>query len=280
MTSENGLARLQRRPAAAIATPRCPQINKTNVERLAPQVDVHDPGRGATAGDADGRGRASCTSLRRTRCYALDAGTGRQIWHYRRPRDRGHASAGGTNRGAAVAGDRVFMVTDNAHMIALNRFTGELLWDTEMADWRKNYFATSAPLAAGNLVVVGHRRRRAWHARVRRRRTIRQPGKEVWRFWTVPSPGEPGSETWQGNGIEHGGAPTWFTGTYDPTARHRLLADRQSRARNTTATIARATTSTRIAILALDREDRQAEVALPVHAARPVGLGCDRDVRS
>ena len=55
-------------------------------------------------------------------------------------------AAGGINRGVAVAGERVFMVTDHAHLLALNRFTGELLWDTEMADWRQNYNATSAPL--------------------------------------------------------------------------------------------------------------------------------------
>ena len=77
-------------------------------------------------------------------------------------------AAGGINRGVAVAGDRVFMVTDHAHLIALNRFTGELLWDTEMADWRQNYNATSAPLIVGDLVVVGHGRRRAGRARVSR----------------------------------------------------------------------------------------------------------------
>ncbi len=56
-----------------------------------------------------------------------------------------------------------------------------------------------------------------------------ETGKEVWRFWTVPKPGEPGSETWQGKDIEHGGAPTWFTGSYDAALDTRLLADRQSR---------------------------------------------------
>ena len=122
---------------------------------------------------------------------------------------------GGTNRGVAVAGDRVFMETDNAHIIALNRFTGKLVWDTEMADWRQSYFATSAPLAVGNLVVAGvgggeHGTRGFLAA------YDQATGKEAWRFWTVPKPGEPGSETWQGKGIEHGGAPTWFTGTYDP----------------------------------------------------------------
>ena len=176
-------------------------------------------------------------------CFALDAGSGRQIWHYQRPRTQ--AMIGGdANRGVGVAGDRVFMMTDHAHVIALNRFTGELLWDTALEDWRKNYSATSAPLPAGNLVISGvsggeHGANGFVAAH------DQETGKEVWRFWTVPKPGEPGSETWQGKDIDHGGAPTWFTGSYDPGARHRLLAGRQSEPRNTTATIARATTCTR-----------------------------------
>jgi alcohol dehydrogenase (cytochrome c) len=150
-------------------------------------------------------------------CYALDAGAGREIWHYQRPRTKdlvGNA-AGGINRGVAIAGDRVFMVTDHAHLIALNRFTGALLWDTEMADWRQNYNATGAPLAVGNLVVTGtsggDEGVRGFVAAF-----DQVTGKEVWRFWTVPRPGEPKAETWQGKGIEHPGATTWLTGTYDP----------------------------------------------------------------
>ena len=147
-------------------------------------------------------------------CFALDAGSGRRIWHFKRPRTKGIAG-GGANRGAAVAGDRVFMVTDNAHLIALNRFTGDVLWETELADWRQNYAASSAPLPAGNLVISGvsggeHGANGFVAAH------DQETGKEVWRFWTVPKPGEPGSETWQGKDIEHGGAPTWFTGSYDP----------------------------------------------------------------
>ncbi len=146
-------------------------------------------------------------------CYALDAGTGRRIWHFKRPRTKG-VTQGGANRGAGIAGDRLFMQTDNAHTIALNRFTGELLWDTELADWRQNYSASSAPLPAGNLVISGvsggeHGANGFVAAH------DQETGKEVWRFWTVPKPGEPGSETWQGKDIEHGGAPTWFTGSYD-----------------------------------------------------------------
>ena len=136
------------------------------------------------------------------------------------------------------------MVTDHAHIIALNRFTGELLWDTELDDWRKNYAASSAPLPAGNLVISGvsggeHGANGFVAAH------DQETGKEVWRFWTVPKPGEPGSETWQGKDIEHGGAPTWFTGSYDRGARYWSTGRPATPARNTTATIARATTSTR-----------------------------------
>jgi alcohol dehydrogenase (cytochrome c) len=150
-------------------------------------------------------------------CFALDAGTGREIWHYRRQRTKGLVgnAAGGINRGVAVAGDRVFMVTDHAHIIALNRFTGVLLWETEMADWHQNYNATGAPLAVGNLVVTGtsggDEGVRGFVAAFEQ-----TTGREVWRFWTVPRRGEPKADTWQGPGIEHPGATTWLTGTYDP----------------------------------------------------------------
>ena len=115
----------------------------------------------------------------------------------------------------ALAGDRLFMVTDNAHVMALNRLTGDLLWETEMADWRQNYNAISAPLAVGNLVVTGTA---AGDEGVRGFLAAfdQTTGKEVWRFWTVPKPGEPGSETWVGKEIEHPGSAAWFTGSYDP----------------------------------------------------------------
>jgi alcohol dehydrogenase (cytochrome c) len=150
-------------------------------------------------------------------CYALDAGSGREIWHYQRPRTKGLVgnAAGGFNRGVASAGDRVFMVTDNAHLLALNRFTGDVVWETEMADWRQNYNATSAPLAVNGMVVSGtaggEQGARGFLAAY-----DQSTGKEIWRFWTVPLRGEPGSETWKGTAIDHPSATTWFTGSYDP----------------------------------------------------------------
>jgi alcohol dehydrogenase (cytochrome c) len=188
-------------------------INKDTVARLAPTWMFSIPDAGSlqvTPVVVDGIMYVTA----RNQCFALDAGSGRQIWHYKRPHTRG-VTQGHANRGVGVSGDRVFMMTDHAHLIALDRFTGELLWDTALDDWRKNYSASSAPLPAGNLVISGvsggEHGANGFVAAY-----DQETGKEVWRFRTVPRRGEPGSETWQGVDIDHGGAPTWFTGSYDP----------------------------------------------------------------
>jgi alcohol dehydrogenase (cytochrome c) len=153
---------------------------------------------------------------------ALDARTGRQIWQFVRPRTPGLVPTGdpasGINRGVAVLGHRVFLQTDHAHLLALDRLTGQLQWDVEMADYRLNYGSTGAPLIVNDLVIAGIS---AGDEGVRgfldayRAST----GERVWRFWTVPARGEPGSETWIGKALEHGCAATWLTGSYDPDAR-------------------------------------------------------------
>ena len=189
------------------------QIDKTTVSRLAPRwvFSIQDAGQlQVTPVVVDGLMYVTAPN----ECFALDAGTGRRLWHYKRPRTKG-ITGGWANRGVGVAGDRVFMMTDHAHLIALDRFTGDLLWDTALDDWRKNYAATSAPLPAGDLVISGVSGGE-WGANGFVTAHDQETGKEVWRFWTVPRPGEPGSETWLGKDIEHGGAPTWFTGSYDP----------------------------------------------------------------
>jgi alcohol dehydrogenase (cytochrome c) len=192
------------------------QITPANVARLAPRWIFTMPNVShleTTPVVADGFLYATSGN----ECYALDAGTGRELWHFQRPRTRGLTgnAAGGFNRGVAVAGGRVFMATDNAHLLALNRHTGAVVWETEMADWHQNYNATSAPLVVGNLVVSGtaggEQGVRGFLAAF-----DQSSGKEVWRFWTVPAPGEPGSETWKGKDILHGSSVTWLTGSYDP----------------------------------------------------------------
>jgi alcohol dehydrogenase (cytochrome c) len=195
------------------------QIDKTNVAKLAPKWMFPIPN--ATQVETTPlvvEGVMYLSSA--NECWALDAGSGRQIWHYQRPRTRGltgNASIG-FNRGVAWSGDRIFMSTDNAHVIALNRSNGELLWETEMADWHQNYNATAAPLVADGFVIVGTA---GGDEGVRGFVAAFDPqtGKEVWRFWTVPKPGQPGAEavanTWQGANTEHRSGATWMTGTYD-----------------------------------------------------------------
>jgi len=196
------------------------QINTSNIEHLAPKWMFSIPAapRALQVTPVVADGMMYVTSV--NEAYALNARSGQEIWHYRRPRTPGLAgdAATGINRGVAVVGDRVFMVTDNAHLIALHRLTGQLLWDVEMADSRQNYGATSAPLVVNDLVISGvsggDEGIRGFVDAYKA-----STGEHAWRFWTVPEAGEPGSETWSGRAIEHGCAAPWLTGTFDPEAR-------------------------------------------------------------
>jgi alcohol dehydrogenase (cytochrome c) len=191
------------------------QIDKSNVSKLAPKWIFPLPNVTTIENTplvVEGIMYVSSAN----ECYALDAGTGRMVWHYQRARTRGLSgnAAAGFNRGVAWAGERIFMLTDNAHLIALNRFNGELLWETEMADWHQNYNGTSAPLAVENLVISGSAGGdegvRGFVAAY-----DQSTGKQIWHLWTVPAAGEPGSETWKGKDVEHRSGATWMTGTYD-----------------------------------------------------------------
>jgi alcohol dehydrogenase (cytochrome c) len=213
VTSEKGWPTYNGDPGGNRYT-KLTQISKSNIVRLAPRWMFEIPNSGHVEVTPVVVGGIMYITVPNN-CYALDAGTGRELWHYQRRPGDGVAVDFGVNRGVGVAGDRVFMAVDHAHIVALDRFTGELLWDTEMADWRQNYFSTSAPLLAGNLVIAGvgggeHGANGFVIA------LDQETGKEVWRFWTVPKRGTPGSETWEGKDIDHGGAPTWFTGSFDP----------------------------------------------------------------
>ena len=150
------------------------------------------------------------------RAYALDARTGRPIWMYQRqlPADI-RPCCGRVNRGLAILGDKVFMGTLDAHMMALDAKTGNVVWDVPAVDYSGGYTFTPAPLAVKNLVVMGVAGGEygirgfidAYDAAT---------GQRKWRFYTVPGRGEPGQETWEGESYKTGGAAAWITGVYDP----------------------------------------------------------------
>ncbi len=149
--------------------------------------------------------------------FALDAKTGKTRWHYHRPVTEGlidDASAH-HNRGVAILGERLFIETDNAHLVSLDARNGTQLWDVAYTAGNKNYGATSVPLIVKDMVIVGTSGGddgvrgfvAAFNAAT---------GAERWRFWTIPGPHEKGSESWPGDLYLRGGATTWMPGTYDP----------------------------------------------------------------
>jgi alcohol dehydrogenase (cytochrome c) len=152
--------------------------------------------------------------------YALDAGTGRVIWRHAWLISPGliDDASGHISRGVALWHSRLYRLTDNAHLLCLDARSGHLLWDVAYADWNRNYGATGAPLVANDKVIVGTSGGddgvrgfvAAYDAAT---------GKLAWRFWTVPAPGEFGSESWPGDLYLHGGGTTWMPGTYDPGTR-------------------------------------------------------------
>ena len=149
---------------------------------------------------------------------ALDLRTGRPIWTYRRSLPKGIiVCCGQVNRGLAALDDQLFVGTVDAHLVALDMHTGRVRWDVEVADYKAAYSITAAPMAVKDKIIVGIAGAEygirgfldAYDAKT---------GKRTWRFWTVPAPGEPGSETWSGDSWKTGGAPTWVTGAYDAEA--------------------------------------------------------------
>jgi alcohol dehydrogenase (cytochrome c) len=150
------------------------------------------------------------------RAFALDARTGRAIWRYQRNLpDKLQPCCGMVNRGFAILGNRLFMATLDAHVIALDTKTGNLLWDVTAADYHKAYTFTVAPLALKNEVVVGVSGGE-YGVRGFVDAYDTETGRRLWRFNTVPGPSEPGHETWSGDSWQTGGAPAWITGSFDP----------------------------------------------------------------
>ncbi len=147
---------------------------------------------------------------------ALNAVTGELLWRYRRPRPKDVFVLHDTNRGISLYGDKVFYAAAEAVLVALDARTGKEVWTKTVADNKSAYYITLAPLVADGKVMLGAS---GGEFGVRGFVAAFDPdsGKELWRTFTVPAPGEPGSETWpKGDQWKTGGAPVWVTGNYDP----------------------------------------------------------------
>jgi alcohol dehydrogenase (cytochrome c) len=147
---------------------------------------------------------------------ALDAKTGALLWRYRRGLPDDIIILHSTTRGVAVYGDKVFLAANEAVLVALDARTGREVWTTKVEDNSKGYYMTLAPLIADNKVLVGAS---GGELGIRGFVAAYDPetGRQLWKTFTIPAPGEPGSETWpKGDEWKTGGGSIWVTGNYDP----------------------------------------------------------------
>ncbi len=190
------------------------EINRANVGRLRLKWIFPIPHSGLELTPLEASGVMYVTGPNQV--YAIDAFTGNQIWKYSRPQTReiGGDAMLGTNRGVAIRDDKVFYVTDNAHLLALSRATGELVWEKTMPEELQHYGGTLAPLVVNDTVIAGvsgaDQGIRGFVVCYKA-----ESGELLWRHWTVPRTGEPGSQTWEGSEPLRGGGSTWLTGSYD-----------------------------------------------------------------
>jgi alcohol dehydrogenase (cytochrome c) len=192
------------------------QINTTNVRNLEQKWVLQNRVFGAwqaTPLVVDG---VMYVTQRPNDIIAMDAKTGRVFWIYRHntaPDQK--ACCGANNRGVAILGDAVFMGTLDGYLLSVDAATGKLNWKVKVAEMKAAYSITMAPMAIKDRVIVGVGGGEygirgfvsAYEAK---------SGKELWKFHTIPAPGETGSDTWQGDAWKTGGGPVWLTGSFDP----------------------------------------------------------------
>jgi alcohol dehydrogenase (cytochrome c) len=192
------------------------QINRTNVKRLVPvwTTSVWNE-LGELAAPAIYNGAMYVINGRWT--FALDARTGRQIWRTPVTLEMGTTGAPITRGGPVLYNGKLFRITYDNHLVALDMKTGKELWNQKYAEGKEGYYSTGAPIIANGVLISGM---------AGGERTTRgfldgwdpDTGRKLWRRYTIPAPGEPGSETWprDSEAWKYGGGPTWRSGSYDP----------------------------------------------------------------
>ena len=145
----------------------------------------------------------------------LEAKSGREILRYKKTIPDELQQLHPTNRGVALYGDRVYIATTDAFLVALDAKTGKEVWKTAVADWKSGYYMTLAPLAAKGKIMIGSSGGE-YGIRGFVAAFDADSGKEAWRTYTIAGPGEPGGDSWPGDTYKRGGGSVWITGTYDP----------------------------------------------------------------
>jgi alcohol dehydrogenase (cytochrome c) len=191
------------------------EITPSNVSRLHATWALQMPGSStleATPLVVDG---VMYTSGPPGTVVALDARTGRQIWRYQRPQKvRNPNEINPFNRGVAILGNRVFVGTLDAALVALDARTGVAQWEVQVADSMLGHSLTSAPLIVKDKVLVGITGGE-FGARGFLDAYDAATGSRAWRWYAIPGPGEFGNDTWAGDSWKFGGSPMWLTGSYD-----------------------------------------------------------------
>jgi alcohol dehydrogenase (cytochrome c) len=191
------------------------QINTANVKKLVPAWTLSTGvGEGHQSPPMVNNG-VMFVSTPQNQVLALDAKSGDVLWYYKKQLPEDLMQLHPTNRGVALYEDKVYLATVDAHLVALDARTGTVVWDKTVDDYKKGVYHTLAPLIARGKVMVGSSGGelairgfiQAFDART---------GETLWRTYTVPEPGQPGSETWSGDDWKTGGGSVWIQGTYDP----------------------------------------------------------------
>jgi len=192
------------------------QINKTNVKRLVPIWStslMNDQGELAAPTIYNG----VMYAINGKWTFAIDVETGRQIWRTPVELEKGITRAAFHRGAATIYNGKLFRVTIDNHVLALDMKTGKQLWNQKFADAKQGYYATGGPIVANGVLISGVA---GGESTTRGFLDGWDPdtGKKLWRRYTIPAPGEPGSETWPKNSDAwtQGGGPTWRSGSYDP----------------------------------------------------------------
>ena len=193
------------------------QIAVDNVSRLKPVWVYQPPGVGSVECTPVVANGVMYVTSGPTSVVALDLKSGRPIWEWTRPIAPSVLNLGfpRVNRGVAILDDTLYVGTLDGYLVALDAKAGIERWITHVGDNPTGHAITAAPLVVDDKVIVGIS---GGEAGIRGYLDAydAKTGKQAWRFWTVPSPGEPGSESWPGDSWVHGGGATWLTGSYDP----------------------------------------------------------------